>query len=174
MSAVLSFRLLGSIQERTILYVISFLQIPMRLVLDTDVVVAAMRSDGGASRQLLLAALDRRIAVLASVPLMLEYEAVLTRPEHLKESGLRAEEMNEVLDALAAVIEPVALRFLWRPRLKDPADEMVLETAVTGDADRLTTFNVRHLAEAARVFGIRTSRPGAVLREMQGAGHEKK
>jgi putative PIN family toxin of toxin-antitoxin system len=150
------------------------LQISMRLVLDTDVVVAAMRSDRGASRQLLLAALDRRIAVLASVPLMLEYEAVLTRPEHLKESGLRAEEMNEVLDALAAVIEPVALRFLWRPRLKDPADEMVLETAVNGGADRLTTFNLRHLAEAAMVFGIRASPPGVVWREIQGASHEKK
>lgn len=146
----------------------------MRLVLDTDVVVAAMRSDQGASRQLLLAALDRRIVMLASVPLILEYEAVLTRPEHLKEIGLKAEEINEVLDALAAVIEPVALRFLWRPRLKDPADEMVLETAVNGGADRLTTFNVRHLAEAAKVFGIRTSLPAAILREIRGASHEKK
>ena len=77
----------------------------MRLVLDTAVVVAAMRSDRGASRQLLLAALDRRIAMLASVPLMLEYEAVLTRPEHLEAIGLRAEEIYDVLDALAAVIE---------------------------------------------------------------------
>src|ERR1700687_4511009 len=102
----------------------------MRLVLDTDVVVAAMRSDRGASRQLLLAALDRRITLLASVPLMLEYEAVLTRPEHLKAIGLGAEEVNVVLDAWAAVIEPVRLRFLWRPRLRDPADEMVLATAV--------------------------------------------
>ena len=146
----------------------------MRLVLDTDVVVAAMRSDRGASRQLLLAALDRRFTLLASVPLMLEYEAVLTRPEHLKEIGLRAEEVNDVFDGLAAVIEPVTLHFLWRPRLKDPADEMVLETAVNGRADRLTTFNVRHLAEAAMVFGIRTSLPGAVLQEIRGASHEKK
>jgi putative PIN family toxin of toxin-antitoxin system len=146
----------------------------MRLVLDTAVVVAAMRSDRGASRQLLLAALDRRITMLASVPLMLEYEAVLTRPEHLKEIGLGAEEINEVLDAMAAVIEPIALRFLWRPRLKDPADEMVLETVVTGGADRLITFNVRHLAEAAMEFGIRTSLPGAVWREIRGASHEKK
>ena len=146
----------------------------MRLVLDTDVVVAAMRSDRGASRQLLLAALDRRFTLLASVPLMLEYEAVLTRPEHLKEIGLRAEEVNDVLDGLAAVIEPVTLRFLWRPRLRDPGDEMVLETAVNGGADRLITFNVRHLAEAAMVFGMRTSRPGVVLRAIRGASHEKK
>ena len=60
----------------------------MRLVLDTDVIVAAMRSDRGASRQLLLAALDRKIVILASVRLMLEYEAVLTRPEQLDMIGL--------------------------------------------------------------------------------------
>jgi putative PIN family toxin of toxin-antitoxin system len=146
----------------------------MRLVFDTDVVVAAMRSDHGASRQLLLAALDRRITLLVSVPLMLEYEAVLTRPEQRQAIGLKAEEIGEVLDALAAVIEPVALRFLWRPRLKDPGDEMVLETAVNGRADRLITFNARHLAEAALAFGIRTSPPGAVWREMQGVSYEKK
>jgi len=118
----------------------------MRLVLDTDVVVAALRSDQGASRQLLLAALDRRIVIVASVPLMLEYEAVLTRPEQLAQTGLTVEETNAVLDALAALIEPVALRFLWRPQLKDPSDEMVLETAVNGLVDRLATFNVRHLS----------------------------
>lgn len=146
----------------------------MGIVLDTDVVVAGMRSDRGASRQLLLAALDRRITLLASVPLVLEYEAVLTRPEHLKEIGLSAEEVNEALDAIVAVVEPVALRFLWRPRLKDPADETVLETAVEGGADSLATFNVRHLAEAAMEFGIRASPPGAVLRAIRGARHEKK
>ncbi len=62
--------------------------------------VAAMRSDQGASRQLLIAALDRAVVALASVPLMLEYEAVLTRPEHLDQIGLTREEMNAVLDAL--------------------------------------------------------------------------
>jgi predicted nucleic acid-binding protein len=117
---------------------------------------------------------NRRITVLASVPLMLEYEAVLTRPEHLRVIGISAEEVNEVLDALAAVIEPVTLHFLWRPRLKDPADEMVLETAVNGGADRLVTFNVRHLARAAMAFGVRTSLPGAIWREIRGGVHEKK
>lgn len=140
----------------------------MRLVLDTDVIVAAMRSDQGASRQLLLAALDRRVAVLASVPLLLEYESVLTRPEQLDEIGVTAAEIGEVLDALAAVAEPVMLRFLWRPQLKDPDDEMVLETAVNGGADRIATFNVRHLAAAAPAFGIRAERPGLVWREIEG------
>ena len=137
--------------------------------MDTDVVVAAMRSDQGASRQLLLAVLDRRVVVLASVPPMLEYEAVLTRPGHLDQIGVTAEEMNEVLDTLASVVEPVTLRFYWRPQLKDPDDEMVLETAVNGGADRIATFNTKHLAAAARTFGIWAARPRSIWREIQGS-----
>ena len=136
-------------------------------MLDTDVMVAALRSDRGASRQLLISVLDRKIEALASVPLMVEYEAVLTRPEHLDASGLTAKEVNEVLDAVAMVSIPVHLRFLWRPQLKDPADEMVLETAVNGGADRLVTFNVRHLATAGREFGIRVVRPRDAWKEVQ-------
>ena len=134
--------------------------------------VASLRSDRGASRQLLIGALDRAFEVLVSVPLIIEYEAVLTRPEHLDASGLTPREVNEVLDALVKVSVPVYLRFLWRPQLKDPADEMVLETAVNGAADRLVSFNVRHLADAARGFGIRAVRPCDVWREIR--RHETK
>jgi predicted nucleic acid-binding protein len=90
---------------------------------------------------------------------MIEYEAVLTRPEHLEGIGLTAAEVNEILDGVAKVAIPVPLWFLWRPRLKDPADEMVLETAVNGNADSVVTFNVRHLADGARDFGIGVLRP---------------
>ena len=129
--------------------------------------MAGLRSDRGASRQLLISALDREIEMLVSVPLMVEYEAVLTRPEHLDASGMTSRQVNEVLDALARVLIPVPLRFLWRPRLKDPADEMVLETAVNGAADRLVTFNVRHLAVAAREFGVRVLRPPEMWKEVR-------
>lgn len=141
-------------------------------MLDTNVLVASLRSDRGASRQLLTGALDRRFEVLASVPLIIEFEAVLTRPEHLAASGLTAQQVNEVLDAFVKVSIPVHLGFLWRPRLKDPADEMVLETAVNGAADWLVTFNLRHLAEPAREFGIRVARPGDMWRAIR--KHEKK
>jgi putative PIN family toxin of toxin-antitoxin system len=144
----------------------------VRLVLDTDVMVAGFRSDRGASRQLLFSALDQRYDLLASVPLMFEYEAVLTRSEQLDAIGLRSVDVNAVLDAIAKVAIPVALRFLWRPRLKDPADEMVLETAVNGNADGLVTFNTRHLAEGARDFGIRVFRPFDAWKQVQ--KHEKK
>src|SRR5262249_10362916 len=139
----------------------------MRVVLDTAVLVAALRSDRGASRQLLVAALDRRVTMLVSVPLMLEYEAVLTRPEHLAAAGVTATDAHAILDALAAVLEPVPLLFLWRPTLKDPTDEMVLETAVNGGADRLVTFNLRHLGEAAWRFGIRAVTPSEAWRDIR-------
>ena len=139
----------------------------MRVVLDTDVLVAALRSDQGASRQLLLAALDRRFVMLVSVPMMLEYEAVMTRPEHLAAAGITADDVNTILDALTNVIEPVRLAFHWRPRLKDAADEMVLETAVNGTADRLVTFNLKHLGEAALEFGLRAINPGEAWREIR-------
>jgi len=88
-------------------------------------------------------------------------------------TGLTSDETNSVLDALAAVIVPVRLRFLWRPRLKDPADEMVLETAVNRRADRLVTFNLRHLGAAVEEFGIRATPPGAIWREIKGARYDK-
>lgn len=134
--------------------------------------VASLRSDRGASRRLLIGALDGLFEVLASVPLIIEYEAVLTRPEHLSASGLTSHEVNDLLDALVKVSIPIHLRFLWRPQLKDPADEMVLETAVNGGADWLVTFNVRHLASSAREFGIRVAQPRDVWKEI--TRYEKK
>src|SRR5256884_458346 len=101
----------------------------LRLALDTDVLVAAMRSRGGASWQLVNRALTREFTLLLSVPLVLEYEAVLTREEHRKVRGLSVLEVNEIINSLASVAESAQIRFLWRPLLPDPADDMVLETA---------------------------------------------
>ena len=142
----------------------------MRLVLDTNVIAAAVRSRTGASRQLLMAALDRRFEMLASVPLILEYEAVLMRSEHLAASGLNAGEVSELLDAVSAVIKPVALRFTWRPCTKDPADDMVLETAVNGQAECIATFNIRDLADSASEFNIRVAQPSEVWRKIERGG----
>jgi putative PIN family toxin of toxin-antitoxin system len=146
----------------------------MRAVFDTDVLVAALRSDRGASRRLLRAALERRLVLLTSVPLLLEYEAVLTREEHLEAAGIGADEVNIVLDALAVVMEPVHLAFLWRPSLKDPADEMVLETAVNGGAEVLVTFNLKHFSKAALRFGVRAVTPGEAVQELGGNQYAKK
>lgn len=139
----------------------------MRYVFDTNVIVAALRSDRGSSRHLLRYALTGRLLMLLSVPLVLEYESVLTRPEQGIATGLSIGETNALLDAVVRLAEPVWLRFLWRPRVKDPADEMVLETAVNGRADRLVTFNLVHLKAAAEEFGIRTMTPPEAWNEVR-------
>jgi putative PIN family toxin of toxin-antitoxin system len=113
----------------------------MRLVLDTDVLVAAFRSERGASRELLIAALDERFVLLASTALWLECEAVLTRPSQLTAMRLSAAEVRDILAALADVAEPVPIHFLWRPVLADAEDEYVLDLAMNGRADMLVTFN---------------------------------
>jgi putative PIN family toxin of toxin-antitoxin system len=137
-----------------------------RIVLDTNVLVAAARSRNGASFALLQALRTGKFAALASVPLMLEYEAVLKRPEHLEIGGRTVAMTDAFLDALSVFIEPVHLHYLWRPQLRDPADEMVLETALNGRADALVTLNVDDFA-AAGLFRLTVMTPGAFLRLIQ-------
>ena len=93
------------------------LDVRFRFVLDTNVLLATMRSNRGASRQLLLAALDRGFDLLLSVPLMIEYEAVLNRTGNLTASGVTESDIRDILDELARVCILVRLAYLWRPRL---------------------------------------------------------
>jgi len=139
----------------------------MRLVLDTAVMVAAIHSDLGASRRLLVAALEGNFTMLVSVPLFVEYEAVMTRAEHLMVSRLSAQDVGIVLDAVAAVAEPVQLVFLWRPILNDADDDMILETAVNGRADGIVTFNRRDFAAATGRFGVKVLRPSEAVNRME-------
>ena len=136
-------------------------------VLDTDVIVAALRSNRGASRQLLLAALKQQFELLLSVPLILEYEVVLTRPEHLAASGLSSREVGRVLDDLGLVARSVRLAFRWRPMLSDPDDDMVLETATNGSANAIVTFNQRDFASVIKGFRCAAILPAAALQQIR-------
>jgi putative PIN family toxin of toxin-antitoxin system len=135
----------------------------VRLVMDTDAVVAAMPSPGGASAALLRAARAGRVTLLASAPLCLEYEAVCSRPEHLRAAGF---DVGDVAVFLDAMVEPVATWFLWRPQLRDPDDELVLEAAVNGRADAIVTFNGRDFLPAAVRFGVEVLMPRDALRKL--------
>ena len=139
----------------------------MRVVLDTNVLVASFRCATGASRALLKDAFARRFTMLASPTVFMEYEAVLKRKEHLKAAGARLSDVDTLLNALAIVIEPVEVSYLWRPQLKDPADEMVLEAAVNGQANWIVTFNMKHFYEATMRFGITAKTPGEGLRTLR-------
>ena len=138
----------------------------LRVVLDTNVLVSASRSRNGASFALLLALQNRHITALASVPLMLEYEAVLMRPEQLAVSERTTESTDAFLKALSLFIEPINLHYLWRPQLRDPADEMVLETALNGRAEMLITLNIADFIPASH-FRLPVLTPGAFLCQLQ-------
>src|SRR5256885_873238 len=127
--------------------------------------VAAFRSSRGASRQLLLGALTGRFELLLSVPLFLEYEAVLTRAEQLNVFGIGRRDVEGVLDDLASIARPVRLAYRWRPQLQDAKDDMVLETAVNGNADAVITFNERDFAILSKNFNCRVMLPWAALGE---------
>ena len=103
---------------------------------------------------------DGQLLALVSVSLMLEYEAVLKRPEHLYAAGITLEDVEVILDQLAASMTPTDLFFLWRPLLRDGADDMALETAVNGSADVIITFNTRDFGNIPGGFGIEVCRQG--------------
>ena len=126
----------------------------MRAVLDTSVLVAAFRSRRGASNVLITLVARRLVIPVATPAHFLQWEEVLKRPEHLAASGSSSMDIDTVLRDLADLIEPVEVRFRWRPQLTDADDELVLEAAVNGQADAIVTFNTRHFAVAAERFGI--------------------
>jgi putative PIN family toxin of toxin-antitoxin system len=137
-----------------------------RVVLDTSVIVAALRTRHGAANRVLRLVASRRLVLLASPPLFLEYEDVLGRPEQRLIHGLTPEAIGEFLAELAALVEPVDIHFLWRPQVGDPSDEMVLEAAINGRADALVTYNIKHFEAPGNRFGIPILRPADVLEKV--------
>ena len=138
----------------------------MRLVVDTNVVVAAFRSASGASNELLRQAAAGTVTLLCSTALFLEYEAVLNRGEVREATGYAPEDVEAVMNAFAAIAEPIDVHFKTRPVLRDANDEMVLEAASNGDADCIVTHNLRDFAPA-RTLGIEVATPREVLRRLR-------
>jgi putative PIN family toxin of toxin-antitoxin system len=138
-----------------------------RAVLETSVIVAALRSRTGASNALLEQVALETVRPLVSTALFLEYEDVLKRAENRLATGMSEEDVDGFLAALASAAEPVDVNFRWRPQLSDPKDELVLEAAVNGEADALVTHNVRDFEPAARLFGLRVLLPRQVLKELE-------
>jgi putative PIN family toxin of toxin-antitoxin system len=138
-----------------------------RVVVDTSIVVAALRTRSGAGNAVLRLIASRRLVALATPPLFLEYEDVLKRPEQRLAHGLEPEEIDEFLAEFAALVEPVEVRFSWRPQTRDANDEMVLEAAINGRADTLVTYNVADFTSAGERFGIRIVAPAELLKKVK-------
>lgn len=137
----------------------------MKLVLDTNVLVAGLRSRAGASNPLLIAGFRRRFIWCCSVPLFYEYEDVLGRAEFLLDAGLTRKDVAEFLQDLASIVAPVGIDFHWRPQLGDADDEMVLEAAINcGGA--IVTHNTRDFGDVPARFGLQLLSPAEALRRI--------
>lgn len=135
-----------------------------QIVLDTNVLVAGLRSRNGASFQLLSRLTFSQFELHLTVPLAMEYEDVLHRPGLL---SLPVAAIDAVLDMVCAVAHQQDVHFLWRPQLRDPSDELVLEAAVNASADFLVTHNLRDFAAADR-FAVQVVTPGQLLKRLDG------
>lgn len=138
-----------------------------RVVLDTDVIVTALRSLTGGSNAVLREVAHGRLTPLVTPALFLEYEAVLKRPDQRLAHGLALTAIDGFLAALASSCVAVDVSFQWRPQLTDANDEMVLEAAINGRADALITHNVRDFTRGAERFGLRVMQPGMLLKELR-------
>lgn len=136
-------------------------------MLDTDVVVAGLRSPAGASSAIIRAARYRHLSILASATLLIEYEAICKRREHRLAASLEPSDIENFLDTLMAIIVPVEPFFSWRPQLRDPEDEMVLEAAINGKADAIISFNLRDYGSAPERFGIQLLQPSQAIRKLR-------
>jgi len=136
----------------------------LRVVLDTNVLVAALLSRRGASFRLIELLRAGTFEIALSVPLAVEYEAVLT--QQAASLGLRHVEVRTIVDYLCAVGKRQRIHFLWRPLLRDPNDELVLEVAVAAGCQYIVTHNVRNFAGAERL-GVNIVVPGQFLRQLE-------
>jgi putative PIN family toxin of toxin-antitoxin system len=134
-----------------------------KVVIDTNVFIAALRSKRGAS-YLLLSLLDSgKFVPYISVPLVLEYEDVAIR--QLGSLVLSEQDITDILDYICKVAVHQSIFYLWRPVLKDPKDDMVLELAVAADCQYIVTFNIRDFVGSEQ-FGIQVVPPKVFLQHI--------
>ena len=138
---------------------------PRQVVLDTSVLVAALRSQRGASYEVLSRVGGAEFELSVSVPLVLEYEAAAKA--QARELGLTHADLDDVVDYLCSVAHPRQIFYLWRPVLRDPTDDMVLELAVEAGCEAIITHNLRDFVGAER-FGISVLTLGAFLQQLEG------
>ena len=134
-----------------------------QVVIDTNVLLAALRSQRGAAHRLLRLIGDERWQINLSVPLVLEYEDVIKRFE----AGLvlSVEEIDDILDFICSAANLREIFYLWRPVLPDPKDDFILELAVESQCDFIITYNIKDFAGAEK-FGIKAITPQDFLREL--------
>jgi putative PIN family toxin of toxin-antitoxin system len=133
------------------------------VLLDTNVLVAGLRSRNGAAFRLLSLVGTGRFEICLSVPVVLEYETVLL--DQVEQLLLTASDVGDLLDYFCHVGKQQEVHYLWRPFLKDPKDDLILEAAVAGGCEAIITYNRRDFTGAEK-FGVRVLTPGQFLKRI--------
>ena len=135
----------------------------LRVIMDTNVLVSALRSRGGASFRMLSLIDSGKFSLCVSVPLVLEYEAATKRQS--RATGLSSADIDAIIDYICLVAEKHKVYYLWRPLLKDPNDDMVLELAVASNAEAIVTYNKADF-KGSEHFGIKAISPRELLTQI--------
>ena len=139
----------------------------MKYLLDTCVVVSALRSKQGASHFLLYKAILQELPIIMHFKLLAEYRDVLARPEMALELSYTGAEIETILIGLLKVADEVNPHFLWRPNLKDEKDNFLVEIAVASQPCTIVTHNVNDFAQGELLFpSVFVKPPQAVIREL--------
>jgi len=137
---------------------------PYQIVIDTNVLVAGLRSQRGAAYHLLTILNDPRWQVNISTTLLIEYEAVLKRERrHL---GLSEGDIDDLLDGLCHLANHQEIFYIWRPMAQDPDDEFLIDLAVAAQADFLITYNPKDMQHVMQ-FGVVLVSPREFLQKME-------
>ena len=135
-----------------------------KIVINTNVILSALQSNKGKSFELISKIGNDLFDFALSVPLVLEYEAILK--SHLNRTVFTDSDINDFIDYLCAVGIKTKIFYLWRPYLKDPFDDHVLEVAINSNADAIVTYNKKDFLEA-QTLGMKILTPKEFLDEMQ-------
>jgi putative PIN family toxin of toxin-antitoxin system len=138
----------------------------LQVVLDTNILVAGLRSQRGSSFRVLELVGRGDFDIHLSVPLVLEYQEVLYR--QLPHLQISQSVVDDVIDFHCQVARQHAIYYLWRPFLPDPTDDMVLEVAVAGQCDCIVTYNVRDFVHVHDTFGIQIVTAREFLQMIEG------
>lgn len=136
---------------------------PMRIVADTNVVVAALRSSRGASAALLRLGAAGKVTLVVNVALAFEYEAKCA--DHAAAVELTVDDAVMFAKTLIDLAEEATNYFSWRPMLRDPGDDMVLETAINGRANAIVSYNHKDFGNVPGMFNISLLKPHDVIKE---------
>jgi putative PIN family toxin of toxin-antitoxin system len=138
----------------------------VRIVIDTNVLISGIRSRSGASAALLRLAAHGKVTHLLNVALAFEYEEKCTEARLALASGMSIDEIMEIVDNIIGTAKKVQNHYFWRPMLRDPDDEMVLEAAINGGADAIVTFNSKDFGNVPASMNIEILSPAQVLKEI--------